>query len=156
MAKVHKEQDRLKEGYIRLKRSRLRYANRNNIESINVGGSFWKWGKTYTLIDYDKLKDGLIGILAEGKKKYIPLKEIDCINLKGCVIATAIYGNSAPETNAFRRVRDGNLRQHPLGNAFVWTYYHGLGNLGVRLMEKLPKLKPLVKRTLDKLILRYL
>jgi len=40
-----------------------------------------------------------------------------------CFLATAVYGEDAPELDDFRAFRDRSLLPHPLGRAFVAAYY---------------------------------
>jgi hypothetical protein len=158
MARLSKTQDRLKEGKIRLKGLWPRYIPVEKISSIEVGGGgFWgKYGDIYDVYKHSwNLSQGLVRTNSD---KVFKIGDIRCIekNPYDCFVASTVYGSSAPQTNAFREIRDGDLRQNPLGAAFVWAYYHGLGKGISYVLERNPKLVPAVRRTLDKLVAKHI
>jgi hypothetical protein len=66
-----------------------------------------------------------------------------------CFIATAAYGDAAaPEVEAFRRFRDRRLLTNRPGTALVHAYYR-LSPPLARLIEGKPRLRSLVRKTLD-------
>jgi hypothetical protein len=67
----------------------------------------------------------------------------------GCFIATAAYGRpDAPEVEALRRFRDRRLLTNVPGTAFVRLYYR-LSPPVARLIARKPRLRSVVRKTLD-------
>jgi hypothetical protein len=66
-----------------------------------------------------------------------------------CFIATAAYGDAqAPEVEALRRFRDRKLLTNAPGTAFVRLYYRVSPPIA-RLIAKKPRLRTVVRKTLD-------
>ncbi len=70
-----------------------------------------------------------------------------------CFIATAVYGQDAPETNALRAWRDRALTPSLLGRVFVKCYYE-LSPRVVPLLQRSARLTAVVRATLDWLVHR--
>jgi len=68
---------------------------------------------------------------------------------RACFIATAAYGHAdAPEVEALRRFRDRRLLTNRAGTAFVHLYYR-LSPPFARLIARKPRLRTMVRKTLD-------
>jgi hypothetical protein len=67
----------------------------------------------------------------------------------GCFIATAAYGEGAPELDAFRSFRDKALMRHSLGRAAVSAYYVAGPTLAA-VVRSSPLARRQVRRTLDR------
>lgn len=65
-----------------------------------------------------------------------------------CFIATAAYGESAPETRALRAWRDRVLRPTPWGRGLIRLYYR-LSPPLARLLARRPAWRRAVRRLLD-------
>lgn len=70
-----------------------------------------------------------------------------------CFIATEIYGNTAPETQALRLFRDTRLMTSSIGKLATSLYYD-LSPSIVRVMKKSPMLKRTVKYMIDFVVKR--
>lgn len=68
-----------------------------------------------------------------------------------CFIATAVYGATAPETNALRRWRDEALLPHYWGRVLVSTYYAVSPRL-VPVVKRNKWIRDSVKMALDKIV----
>lgn len=65
-----------------------------------------------------------------------------------CFVASAVYGESAPETDALRAFRDQVLRKSPCGRAAIAMYYRHSPML-VQLLEHHPGAARVVRAILD-------
>lgn len=65
-----------------------------------------------------------------------------------CFIATEIYGNTAPETEALRVFRDTRLMTSSVGK-LVTSIYYDLSPSIVQMLKKSPLLKRILKRIID-------
>ena len=71
------------------------------------------------------------------------------VKSRACFIATAAYGSAdAPEVELLRRFRDRRLLTNRPGAAFVRLYYR-LSPPLARLIARKPRLRTMVRRTLD-------
>lgn len=70
---------------------------------------------------------------------------------KRCFIATAVYGETAWQTNALRDWRDTALRPHAAGRALIQCYYALSPALAARLPHH-PLLRHTTKRLLDRFV----
>lgn len=70
-----------------------------------------------------------------------------------CFIATELYGNTAPETQALRLFRDAQLLKSLPGRMFTRMYYEISPSIVV-LMQKSPALKKTVKLLIDLIVRR--
>lgn len=70
-----------------------------------------------------------------------------------CFLASAVFGESAPELQAFRAFRDRVLLASPLGRALVRGYYR-VGPLGARCLRRHPPALALSRRVLQAVHLR--
>ncbi|MFN7728872.1 MAG: CFI-box-CTERM domain-containing protein [Bdellovibrio sp.] len=74
----------------------------------------------------------------------------------GCFVATSAFENSAaPEVLILRNWRDESLRNSILGQAFIWFYYR-ISPPIAWFLDKNPRLKPVVRKSLRLLIDRAL
>ena len=79
------------------------------------------------------------------------VREIDRRNSSPCFIATAAYGIDARETNILRRWRNESLNRNPFGRQLVKLYY-AISPKAVKVLNKYPISKELVKTSLDYLV----
>lgn len=68
-----------------------------------------------------------------------------------CFIATAVYGEDAPQTEALRRWRDRALMRHPAGRAVTAVYYR-LSPPAAALVARCPALSRVARAVLDALL----
>lgn len=76
------------------------------------------------------------------------LRSLQAVGTKqsGCFIATAVYGEDAPELELFRRFRDAFLLQNFIGRIFV-SFYYALSPYVASLIKK-SKLRRRVMKTI--------
>lgn len=72
---------------------------------------------------------------------------------KRCFVASAVYGPSARETDELRAWRDRELSGRPVG-AWAVRVYYSLSPPLVRLMGRVPAMRPLARSVLD--VVRWL
>ena len=71
---------------------------------------------------------------------------------KACFVATATYqSEDAPEVEFLRAFRDGVLREHGAGRAFI-DFYYRIGPALAAGVERFPRLRPLCRWALDGLV----
>lgn len=70
-----------------------------------------------------------------------------------CFIATELYGNTAPQTQALRVFRDSRLLTSLPGRLFTQLYYDVSPNI-VKLMKKSPATKKAIKFVIDRIVRR--
>lgn len=68
-----------------------------------------------------------------------------------CFVATVIYGQNAPQTQALRRYRDEVLAEQALGRAFIRLYYFA-GPWLARAAQNFPLIKPILKKFIDVIV----
>ena len=72
---------------------------------------------------------------------------------QSCFVATACFSDSeALEVRALRVWRDTTLKGSRIGRCTVRIYYGGMGQVGAKLLNTFPFLKPRVRQLLNKLI----
>lgn len=72
---------------------------------------------------------------------------------EGCFVATSCFNDSsAPEVYALRIWRDTILKNSKIGQCVVRIYYGGVGQVGARILNTFPFLKPKVRQLLRILI----
>jgi len=72
----------------------------------------------------------------------------------GCYIATAVYGSyEAPSVLVLRRYRDEHLATHPLGRAFIRSYY-AVSPPMAKYFEGRTAINRLARRLLDQLVIK--
>jgi hypothetical protein len=92
---------------------------------------------------YDEQKD-LQGVLNLSNGKLLWVRGAD-----GCFLATAVFGEGAPELEAFRAFRDRALLPTRSGRAFVRVYY-ALGPRVAAGVARSPALRRLVRAPLER------
>jgi len=70
-----------------------------------------------------------------------------------CFIATELYGNTAPQTEALRVFRDSRLLTCLPGRLFTKVYYDVSPSI-VHLMKKSPTTKKVIKFVIDRIVRR--
>lgn len=163
-----KQQDKLEEGLV--KTASGQYFGMNPDYAVQMSGEWHYFARTS---EQDRLSERLVRFhrfqlekyVPEGEQptvKYVPVenlrrmrKEIE--ELRGCFVATAVYGNSeAPQVQALRDFRDNILMEYPIGRRFVDFYYSGVGRRTANFVsEQAPSAIPIIRRGLDALVDRY-
>lgn len=71
----------------------------------------------------------------------------------GCYVASMVYGDyNAPEVMVLRKFRDEVLVKNFFGRVFIRLYYL-VSPVFVKIAEKIPFLKKISKKMIDKLVL---
>lgn len=77
------------------------------------------------------------------------LSEMNKSSDRRCYVATAIFGNTSPETTVLRKWRDEKLSQYYAGRVFIRVYY----KLSPFLLRAMPSCtKPMAKAILTKFV----
>lgn len=70
-----------------------------------------------------------------------------------CFVANSAFENKHhPTVDKLREYRDNVLSQTTTGRILTTTYYSGVGEIGAKVLDALPSLKPLVRSGLEKLV----
>ena len=88
-----------------------------------------------------------------GRGEYYPVSYRDrehpeqaCRRHRLCMVATAMYGEQAPETRQLRHFRDHVLEPRWWGRALTNTYYHVVGPITVTVLKHFPSLRPTARK----------
>lgn len=74
------------------------------------------------------------------------------LHRSGCFVATATYGDEDfVEVKFLRAFRDGIMSRSRSGRVFIWIYYR-VGPYGARMVEQVPRLKPICRKILDQIV----
>ncbi len=75
------------------------------------------------------------------------------LHRSGCFVASATYGDEDfVEVQFLRAFRDSILSRSQVGRAFISAYYH-LGPYAAYVVERVPILKSVARKTLDRVVL---
>ena len=85
--------------------------------------------------------------------KKLEQKKPEYVAERDCFVATSAFENQDHQVvDSLRQYRDQVLANNPAGRVFIKAYYSGLGQAGAKVLDKLPALKPAVRKGLERLV----